>query len=204
MVDLAVFAHRIHVDPRVISEVEVRAPWALAEMTWKHLSRLPNSLLEMWAGLPVGHIVIALEPSHYDPGLVIWRDMRAQAVVFLHARDVTDPSLAFWRPIGAWIDHWLGSGAAPDGARFSQGVSFAGAPPVLIEAARRWQHVLDLGYLADWLGLSDPSALFAEGFAWMMVDQQRLSVADPHAARWFRSTVLDNTFWKQLRSQMKR
>ncbi len=203
MADLAMFAHHLRVDPRVMSEVIVQAPWVLAERAWRHLSRLPDTLLEAWATLSTGHIVIALEPSRYEPGWVMWRDMQARAVVFVHARDVLEPSLSFWRPVGEWVDHWLGSGAALNGTRFSEGISLAGAPPLLIEAARRWQRVVELGYLAEWLNTSDSSALFAEGLAWMMIDQQRLSVADPHAAKWFRSTVLDEGFWRKVAPALK-
>ncbi len=198
MAELAHFAHHLRVDPRVMDEVRVKAPWVLAERAWKHLSRLPASLLAAWAPRAEGHVVISLEPARYEPGTVMWRDMRARAVIFVHARHVVEVSPEFWRPVGEWLDHWLGSGAAPGGRRLSDGTWPAGSPPLLADAARRWQRLMALGYLADWLGTEDPHALFAGALAWMMVDRRRLSVADPHVVKWFRSTVLSEKFWRQV------
>lgn len=170
--------------------------WDVAERALRHLGRLPEPLLHAWADQPVGHVVVGAHESRYEPGQVLWRDLRTHAVLFVDAQHVTQRVPDFWEPVGAWIDHWLGSDAAIDGARLSDGGTFE--PPALQEAADRLTRVLDRRYAEEFLRATDYHTIFARGFAWMMIDQQTLSAADPHLAKWFRSTILSKGFWHRL------
>lgn len=170
------------------------AAWDVAERALKHLRRLPAPLLEAWSAQGLGQIIVGQDESHYVPETVLWRDLRTHAVIFINAKHVTERTPDFWVPIGAWLDHWLGSGAALGGAWLSDGGTFD--RPALDDAASRLQRVLGRRYAEDFLETSDYHEIFARGFGWMMIDQQALSAVDPHLAKWFRSTVLQPSFWK--------
>lgn len=188
----------IHAAPDAHLNIEqFGSPWAVAERGFKHLRRLPRGLLRSWAAQPFGHVIVGRHESRYEPAAVLWRDLRTRAAVFINTRHVIERSPAFWEPVGAWLDHWLGSGAASGGA---PRLSDAGAdrPSLLEETASRLDRVLDRRYAEEFLESTDRRQLFARGFAWMMIDQQALSVADPHLAKWFRSTLLNDGFWKQF------
>lgn len=178
------------------------AAWDVAERALQHLRRLPAPMLHAWAAQPLGHIVVGPDESRYEPETVLWRDLRTNAVIFINATHVTERTPDFWIPIGAWIDHWLGSGGAVAGARLSDGESFS--TPPLDDAASRLQRVLGRRYAENFLDTTDYHEIFARGFGWMMIDQQTLSAADPHLAKWFRSTILRTSFWKQFARESQR
>lgn len=176
------------------------AAWDVAERALKHLSRLPAPMLHAWAAQSLGHIIVGQEESHYNPEMVLWRDLRTHAVIFINAQHVTERTPDFWIPIGAWIDHWLGSGGALAGARLSDGGAFDTS--ALDDTASRLTRVLERRYAENFLDTTDYHQIFARGFGWMMIDQQALSAADPHLAKWFRSTILRKSFWKRLSSEL--
>lgn len=177
----------------------VHAPglWPVAAAALRHLDRLPSGARDRWAAQPRGHIVIAPdEQPRYEPGPFLRRDLASQAVLVLTPALVNGDPAAFWSIVAGWLDHWLGCGASPDGLWLSEGGALAQWPR-LAEAASRLGTILDRGYAAAALDLAEPRALFARAVALAMTDPRTLSTADPHLARWLRTTLLSERWWQQ-------
>lgn len=185
---------RIHIAPSVPTP-----PGRLRDAVLRHLSRLPRALRTLWAQHPRGVMAIdASAASAYLAEPTYWRHLHTSGLLLWHVDDVMQRREAFWEVVGAWFDHWLGSDAT--GAFFSEG---ACAPFVPEDAARRWQDVLALGYAEDLLGTQEPATLFRRGFARLMVSPRELDIADPQMARWFRTVVLNEGFWRAVQDAGK-
>lgn len=172
--------------------------WPVAAAALRHLGRLPETARARWAAQPLGQIVIAShQQPRYEPGPFFWRDLATRAVLVLTPDVVAGDPAAFWAVVAGWLDHWLGCQASSGGPWLSQGAA-ADRPATIVEAATRLRTILARGYAASALGLDEPRALFARAMALAMTDPPALSTADPHLARWLRTTLLDERWWQRL------
>lgn len=175
--------------------IHAPADWADGAAALRHLRRLPPPLRARWADHPQGHIVIDQhEVSRYEPGALLWRDLQTRAVLLFNPTTIATP-MPFWTIVGHWLDHWVGADGAPAGAWLSEGGS---AWSALASSASALTAALGRGYAAPLVPQADgPRPLFAHCFALAMLAPERLSAADPHLARWFRTTVLAAGWWQR-------
>lgn len=183
------FLNRIHVAPDVAV-----SPGRVRDAVMRHVSRLPRALRAAWAVHPRGEMAVdATAASAYMAEPTYWRHVRTAGLLLWHVDDVMQRREAFWQVVAAWLDHWLGSDAT--GGVLSEGALAPFVPPDVVE---RWREVVALGYAEDLLETNAPRLLFQRGFARFMVAPRELEAADPQMARWFRSVLLNEAFWRAL------
>nr|WP_290665121.1 hypothetical protein [Ardenticatena sp.] len=181
---------RIHVAPNLPVP-----PGRVRDAVMRHVSRLPVALRDAWAAHPRGEMVVdASVVSTYVAEPTYWRHLHMAGMLLWHVDDVMQRREAFWQVVAAWLDHWLGSDAT--GGVLSEGAMAPFVPP---DVVARWREVVALGYAEDLLETNVPRLLFQRGFARFMVSPRELEAADPQMARWFRSVLLDEAFWRTLR-----
>ncbi|MBC7237351.1 MAG: hypothetical protein H5T69_16035, partial [Chloroflexi bacterium] len=175
----AIWRHKLHVEPRALDLAphHVREHyehiWAPAERLRSALKDLPLGLLALWRDAEAGHVVFTHLPSRYVPGEQPWHSGVLIGVCYLSVTELLDD---VWRALRAWLDlldHLLGSGARPEGGRFSSG---AGLTPRLQEAAQRFLYIESLGYGHRELGAAHAGDYFALTLALYLRDPRRLNV----------------------------
>lgn len=181
----------------LVNHLHAPGQWPAGSTALRHLGRLPETACRRWARETWGQIVITpLEQARYEPDAFLWRNVASRAVLVFTPQVVLSDPPAFWAIVGAWLDHWLGAAAEPNRPWLSEGGSPT-RPKAIVAAAADLQTILGRGYAAAAFEEADPRALFTRAFALAMTDSKTLFAADPHLARWFRRTLLEEAWWRQ-------
>lgn len=158
---------------------------------------LPPALVALWAAQGDGVLLVdAGQAPRYEPGPVLWRQVQATGALWLPPGCEDE---ALWQTVGAWLDH-LGGSLGLGAGRLS---GSAGATPSLQAAATRLAEILALGYATAHLGTDEAASLLARAVAAQRLRPQPLSAADPLLARWLRTTLLDEGFWRQVARELQ-
>lgn len=193
----ALLREKIHVQANVLARLPsaeaaaLHSPLDLGRLLLAPLATAPLGLLRFWADHARGHAVIAATQHGYVAGWQQVGKLRYDAVAWVAARRLLhETGLA--APLAALFDHLLGSDAATDGPRLSDGV---GRNTAWAEVGRTLAQQATLGY-APAAVAATPAAYFAWGMAAYWQDARALSVQDPGLERLLRTTVFSETFWE--------
>lgn len=193
----ALLREKVHVQSNVLARLPsteaaaLHSPLDLGRFLLTPLTAAPPDLLRFWSEHPRGHVVIAATQHGYTAGWQQAGRQRYEAVAWVAARRLLhEPGLA--APLAALFDHLLGSDAATDGPRLSEG---AGRNTSWGEVGQALAQQAALGYAPSSVAAT-PSAYFAWGLAAYLQDARALSVQDPGLERLLRTTVFSATFWQ--------
>lgn len=188
---------KIHVQANVLARLPsaqaaaLSSPFDLGRLLLAPLATAPLGLLRFWADHARGHAVIAATQHGYVAGWQPLGKRRCDAVAWIAARRLLhEPGLA--PPLAALFDHLLGSDAATDGPRLSDGV---GRNAAWAEVGRALAQQATLGYAPAAVAVT-PAAYFAWGMAAYLQDARALSAQDPGLERLLRTTIFSATFWQ--------
>lgn len=176
------------------------SPFEPAQRLAQALARLPAPLLEWWAALPGGHLLIGAQGSYRsDPIFLRPDDPHPRAgVAQIALADLSNPAGGLgdaWFWVAHLLDHHLGCLGAANGAWLSDG---AGITPRWQEVGQRIAGLAQLGYnprLAASGG--DPHAYLAAGLALFITDRAALNVQDPKLERLLATTLLHAGFCRR-------
>ncbi|MGI6380620.1 MAG: hypothetical protein ACOX2R_07625 [Anaerolineae bacterium] len=197
----ALWRERFHAEPTCVdrSPQEVRnqmeTVWDPGRLLLAQLASLPPGLIAFWLSVPRGHVIFTHEPSRYVPGVQRWGVRMWEAVCYLRVADLLEDGQAAFLVLAGFYDHLLGSDAALDGGRFSEG---HGARPPLVEAAQRYVRAEALGYGHQELGATSPGDYFCVCLWLYLHDERRLNVLDPQTHRLLANTLFSARFWAEV------
>lgn len=169
--------------------------WAPMQALEEHIRRLPPALLDHLLCHGGGFVAITREESQYVPGPATLRGTAVENVAYLSVQELIHNTERPLHVIGHLIDHYLGCGGASEGRWLSEG---GGTTAVWEEVGERLHRLFALGYGVDEVAQSSVRDYFAQSLAHYCWDRQGLSVADPQIAKWMRSTLWSQAFWRAV------
>ncbi len=169
--------------------------WQPAELLLDELCALPEGLLSLWQRSECGHVVFTHRESVYRPGAQSWRGGQLEAVCYISIVDLRRDTMRALLPVFHYVDHLLGSWAAPKGPRLSDG---AGISIPVKDVGQRFVAIQDLHYGHQVLGVELAGDYWAHTFWLYLKDGQRLNTLDPLAYKLYHNTIFRAGFFAHL------
>lgn len=192
---------RIHIEPDALSglgrhQQHYDTVWELARSVLAQLEPFPPEMLRWWLEQPGGHIVIRSQHSLYQPGQVHWRGLSLNCIAFIDANEAAVESGKPPKALIELLDHLWGSGTRNEGGLFSAG---RGATQDLLQAARRYQRIAQLGYGMGETGASNAAEYLARTLGLALRGLSALNALDPLLSKLYTQTLLNEAFWQRQR-----